>query len=124
MSNNLYLSKLLSWIKFNERVLALSKSENTPLLERIKFLAITSTNLDEFFMVRIARLIEKLDSNYNEIDEGDLTTEALYKRLSTDIHNLYDEQYHYNNIIQKKLSEENLNILSFNDCMKQEKEYL
>jgi len=124
MSNNLYLSKLLSWLKFNERVLDLSKSDDTPLLERIKFLAITASNLDEFFMVRMARLIEKLDSNYNSIDEGDLTTEELYKKLSSNIHDLYHEKYYYYEHIQKELTKNKLHILNFSDCKMKEKKYL
>lgn len=124
MSHHLYLSKLLSWIKFNERVLALSKSDDTPLLERIKFLAITASNLDEFFMVRMARLIEKLDSNYNALDEGNLTTEELYKKLSSNIHDLYHEKYHYYEHVRSALIQEDLHILNFSDCKSQEKKYL
>src|SRR5437879_11734694 len=51
-----YLNRELSWLAFNERVLALSEDEELPLLERVKFLAIFSQNLDEFFQVRVAGL--------------------------------------------------------------------
>jgi polyphosphate kinase len=57
-----YLNRELAWIEFNRRVLALAKDESLPLLERVKFLAIFSNNLDEFYMVRVASLHEKMQA--------------------------------------------------------------
>ena len=63
-----YVNRELSWLKFNLRVLREAEVETTPLAERLKFAAIYSSNLDEFFMVRVAGLWEKLEENVTRAD--------------------------------------------------------
>src|SRR5246500_3642037 len=60
--SSLYLNRELSWLDFNDRVLQLAEDESLPLMERVKFLAIFTTNLDEFFMVRVAGVHDQLDA--------------------------------------------------------------
>src|SRR5215210_6573559 len=63
----LYINRELSWLSFNERVLAQAQDATHPLLERVKFLAITGTNLDEFFMVRVATILKKFRAGIEEV---------------------------------------------------------
>ena len=60
----------LSWLKFNERVLAEARDESVPLMERLKFAAIFTSNLDEFFMVRVASLKDMVHAGYKKPDTG------------------------------------------------------
>src|SRR5262252_5099619 len=72
----------LSWIEFNARVLEEGLDRSLPILERLKFLSIFSTNLDEFFMVRIAGLQEQLETNPNSLSPDGLTPATQLKRIS------------------------------------------
>jgi polyphosphate kinase len=80
-----YANRELSWLDFNERVLELAEDENVPLLERVKFLAIYTTNLDEFFMVRVAGLHDQVDAGVDARGKDGLspgqTIDAIAERV-------------------------------------------
>src|SRR5271165_2395569 len=69
----LYLNRELSWLDFNDRVLQLAEDEQLPLLERVKFCAIYTTNLDEYYMVRVAGLRDQIDAGVENPSQDGLT---------------------------------------------------
>ena len=89
-----YYNRELSWLLFEERVLSEARDRNlVPLFERLKFLSITQSNLDEFFMVRIASLKDQVHAGYRTPDLAGLTPEVQLARLSEQIHAFVKEQY-------------------------------
>jgi polyphosphate kinase len=77
----LYINRELSWLAFNERVLMQARDAYHPLLERVKFLAIVGTNLDEFFMVRVATLLKKYRARMEDVAPDGLNTEQQLRAL-------------------------------------------
>ncbi|MCG8570011.1 MAG: polyphosphate kinase 1 [Spirochaetes bacterium] len=99
----------LSWLEFNYRVLEEALDQKVPLLERMKFLAIFASNLDEFFMVRVAGLVSQVDSDYKQKFPSGLLTEEVLIKLEKRMKELNQELYAcYHQDIYKKLSKENL----------------
>jgi len=92
-SPDLYINRELSLLAFNRRVLEQARDPNTPLLERLKFLCISSTNLDEFFEIRVAGLKQKLESGSVETGSDGLTPQEALAQISTEAHDLVDLQY-------------------------------
>ena len=90
---DLYFNRELSWLEFNRRVLHEALDERTPLLERLKFLAIFGSNLDEFFQVRVAGLRRQVDAGYSERTADGLTPEEQLRRISQTVRGMVDEQY-------------------------------
>ena len=75
---SLYLNRELSWLDFNDRVLQLAEDESVPLLERVKFCAIYTTNLDEYYMVRVAGLRDQIDAGVeNPSQDGLIPSETI-----------------------------------------------
>jgi polyphosphate kinase len=89
----LFINRELSWLEFNRRVLAEAQREQTPLLERAKFLAIFSSNLDEFFMVRVAGLKEIMQANLNTLKADGLGAWEVLQRIAVTAHQLVEQQY-------------------------------
>jgi polyphosphate kinase len=89
---HLYLNRELSWLEFNARVLAESENESVPLVERLKFHAIVASNLDEFFMVRVAGLKQQLTGEIEEPAPDGMTPAEQLAAISKRVHELADEQ--------------------------------
>src|SRR5579884_2885507 len=78
--SRLYTNRELSWLDFNDRVLQLAEDDSLPLMERVKFLAIFVTNLDEFFMVRVAGVHDQVEARIDARGpDGLLPTETLHR---------------------------------------------
>ncbi len=88
-----YYNRELSWMEFNARVLEEATKKENPLMERLRFLSITGSNLDEFFMVRVAGVKAQVNSGYKSKDTFDLTPEELLTQLEDKTHHFMDRQY-------------------------------
>jgi len=115
LSNPLYYNnRELSWLAFNERVLEEAEDDRNPLLERLKFLAIFSSNLDEFFMVRVAGLKDQVKAGFNKPEnKAGLTPKEQLSKIAQKNHKLVERQYQiYRETILPQLEEENILIVS------------
>ncbi|MDO4170994.1 MAG: RNA degradosome polyphosphate kinase [Lachnospiraceae bacterium] len=117
-----YDNRELSWIKFNERVLEEAKKNSLPLLERLKFLSITASNLDEFFMVRVASLKDVENAGSTKKDITGMTAEEQLKQISKKLHEFIKSQYNtYNMSLVPQLEANGLKILkSYKDLTKEQ----
>ncbi len=88
-----YENRELSWIRFDERVLSEARDKTIPLLERLKFVSITSSNLDEFYMVRVASLKDMVHANYKKRDIAGMTAAEQLAAINAATRKLVDTQY-------------------------------
>jgi len=90
---NLLIGRDESWMQFNRRVLEEAQDTSNPLLERVKFLAITASNLDEFVEIRVAGLLQRIEDGYTEAGPEGLTPQQTLDALTEDMHSFMTEQY-------------------------------
>ena len=108
-----YVNRELSWLKFDERVLSEARDKTLPLFERLKFLSITSSNLDEFFMVRVASLKDQVHAGYKKKDIAGMTSEQQLKEISTQTHELVRVQYNtFNRSVLPALEKTGLHLVT------------
>ena len=88
-----FWNRELSWLGFDERILEEAKDKQIPLFERLKFLSITSSNLDEFFMVRVASLKDMVHAGYEKQDIAGMSPKVQLRHISVRTHNLVEDQY-------------------------------
>ena len=119
------LNRELSWLEFNRRVLEEALNDQTPLLERLKFLSIFSTNLDEFFMIRVSGLKEQIAEGIRGVSRDGLTATQQLRAIREKVPLLLDEQMRcLHEDILPKLSEQGIKIVSYSDLNKDEKKKL
>lgn len=106
-----YINRELSWIGFNERVLSEAEDKSNPLFERLKFLSISASNLDEFFMVRVASLKDMINAGYQKCDIAGMTASEQLEKVLEKVHTFVDKQYQiYNDELLPLLLEKGLKV--------------
>lgn len=120
-----YVNRELSWLEFNHRILEEARDKTVLLFERMKFLSITSSNLDEFFMVRVASLKDMVHAGYEKRDIAGMTPKEQLAAISTKTHELVALQYStLNRSIKPALKKEKLFLLDGHENMtKKQAEY-
>ncbi|MCQ2521507.1 MAG: RNA degradosome polyphosphate kinase [Lachnospiraceae bacterium] len=106
-----YTNRELSWLRFNERVLSEAKDASLPFMERLKFLAITSSNLDEFFMVRVASLKDMVHAGYEKKDIAGMTPKQQLAALADALHDFVKEQYRICKDLEQGLYENGIRLI-------------
>jgi len=116
-STELYENRELSWLDFNERVLQLTEDPETPLMERVKFLAIYTSNLDEFFMVRVAGLHDQVDAGIDARKADGLSPSETLERIAERTRELGVRQSHQlTEEVRPALAEHGIRILDIAEC--------
>ena len=113
---SLYINREASWLAFNRRVLEEANDERNPLLERVKFLAITASNLDEFFEVRVAGLLQRIEDGYIDSGPDALTAQQERDLIAKETHEFVQEQYAcWNKQLLPAMARENIRVLHLNE---------
>ncbi len=111
-----FLNRELSWLAFDHRVLEEASDPNNPLLERLKFLSISASNLDEFFEVRVASLVQQIEDGYNEGAADGLTLMEERDRINQETHEFVDQQYDcWNGHLRPRLAEHGIRVLGLHE---------
>jgi polyphosphate kinase len=111
-----YINRDTSWLAFNRRVLEEAEDEGNPLLERLKFLSISASNLDEFFEVRVAAMVQQIEDGYNEAGPDGLTLTDKRDVLSKLTHEFVDDQYEcWNARLRPALAENGIRVLGLHE---------
>lgn len=116
-----YVNRELSWLEFDYRVLGEARDKTTPLFDRLKFLSITASNLDEFFMVRVASLKDMVHAKYTKPDIAGMTPTEQLQKISAKTHELVGQQYMtYNRSLLPALKNNGLNVIQRHEDLTEE----
>jgi polyphosphate kinase len=111
-----YINRELSWLAFNRRVLEEAQDVSNPPLERVKFLSITASNLDEFFEVRVAGLVQQIEDGYTKAGPDGLTLLQERDAVARETHDFVDDQYHcWNEQLRPLLAENGIRVLGMHE---------
>ena len=111
--NERFTNRELSWLAFNKRVLSEATDNHLPLMERLKFLSITASNLDEFFMVRVASLKDQVNAGYTKKDIAGMTSKEQIDAILKETHKFTTAQYNtYNRSFLPSLKKNGLKIVT------------
>lgn len=124
---SLFFSRDESWLRFNQRVLEEAQDPTNPVLERVKFLAITASNLDEFVEIRVASFLQRIEDGYNLAqppDEGGLRPQERLDRLSEQMRQFVEAQYRcWNEQLIPKMAEHGIRVLRWSELDKAAREF-
>jgi polyphosphate kinase len=124
-TRNLFINREMSWLEFNYRVLEEALDETAPLLERLKFLAIFSSNLDEFFMVRVAGIKRQIEAEVVELSPDGMAPRQQDSAISRRVHAMVDRQYDaWNRHIRPALAQARVVFASPADLSASQKRFL
>ena len=119
------IDRELSWLSFNERVLEMAEDQSIPLFERIRFLTIFASNLDEFYMVRVASLLSKLESNSVSVNSAGFTPSELLEAISVRVRDLTLRHADlFKNQITPELKTHDIEFLRWDDLSDDERSYV
>src|ERR1700680_4166611 len=107
-----YLNRDTSWLAFNERVLEEAEDAGNPLLERLKFLAISASHLAAFFEIRVAAMVQQIEDGYNEAGPDGLSLTDKRDILARLTHKFVDEQYECGNTLGRAMEENGFAVLA------------
>lgn len=126
LSPEYYENRELSWLKFNGRVLNEARDKSIPLLERLKFVSITSSNLDEFFMVRVASLRDMVHADYKKADIAGMTATEQLEKINVATRELVELQYStYNRSLVPQLEAKGIRIIdAFEELTAEQQEFV
>ncbi|HAG83701.1 MAG TPA: RNA degradosome polyphosphate kinase, partial [Cyanobacteria bacterium UBA12227] len=120
-----YFNRELSWLEFNNRVLHEAIDSRTPLLERLKFMSIFSSNLDEFFMVRVAGLKRQVEEGVSKLTPDGRTPSDQLEGISQRLRPMVTEQHqHFEKVLRPQLIEQGIYILDYMDLTPEQRAYL
>ena len=120
-----YFNRELSWLEFNYRVLNEALDQRNPLLERLKFMAIFSSNLDEFFMVRVAGLKQQMEAGVTKLTPDGRTPAQQLTDINKRLHPLVEQQdRHFENVLRPKLVSHRIYLLNYVDLNQEQRIYL
>src|SRR5438270_7488608 len=122
---SLYINRETSWLAFNRRVLEEANDYRNPLLERVKFLAISASNLDEFFEVRVAGLLQRIEEGFIDAGPDALTAQQERELIARETHEFVEEQYAcWNGKLLPALARENIRVLELKDLSPEQEAYI
>ncbi len=120
-----YLSRELTWLEFNDRVLHEAMDRRTPLLERLKFMGIFSSNLDEFFMVRIAAIEQQIEAKVTQRTPDGRTPQEQLAAASNRVQQLITKQHqHFETVLRPAMAQQGIYLLDYFDLNQEQCSYL
>src|SRR5579859_298300 len=122
---SLYINRETSWLAFNSRVLEEANDDRNPLLERVKFLAISASNLDEFFEVRVAGLLQRIEEGFIDAGPDALTAQQERELIVKETHEFVEEQNEcWNGQLLPALARENIRVLNVKDLSAEQEAFI